>query len=133
MIITLCGSARFEDEFKDMNIRLTLEGHIVHTLARYPSDAGCKEWYTPKQKEILDEVYLRKIDNSDGILVLNVDGYIGTGGKKEILYAHAEGKDIFFLSSIIPQGMAGPGQGTLRDIHQASKSLGILMKRWTDY
>lgn len=124
MIITLCGSARFENEFKDMNIRLTLEGHIVHTLAQYPSDAGCKEWYTPKQKEILDEVYLRKIDNSDGILVLNVDGYIGEGCKKEILYALSKNKRLFFLST---QPYA---DDEINEAQRKSECLGVIMRRW---
>jgi hypothetical protein len=38
MIITLCGSARFEETFKQVNEDLSLNGHIVLSLAVYPSD-----------------------------------------------------------------------------------------------
>lgn len=51
MLITLCGSARFEKEFKEINERLSLEGHVVYSLAVYPSDKPCKNWYTAEQKK----------------------------------------------------------------------------------
>lgn len=126
MRITLCGSARFEHEFKDMNKRLSLEGHVVHTLACYPSDEGGKDWYTVEQKAILDEVYLWKIDNSSAILVLNVDGYIGEGCKREIRYAQRTGKRIFFLSIDLC------GDPEMDRANRESESLGIIMSRWVD-
>lgn len=124
MIITLCGSARFEKEFKDMNKRLSLEGHVIHTLACYPSDEGGKDWYTKEQKKILDEVYLRKIDSSDAILVLNVNGYVGEGCKREIRYAQRTGKGIFFFSIELC------GDLDIDKANRESDSLGIIMRRW---
>lgn len=55
MIITLCGSARFEQDFHEWNERLTLAGHCVFSLAVFPSiKGGEKNWYTDEVKQTLD-------------------------------------------------------------------------------
>ncbi|NIP61765.1 MAG: hypothetical protein GWN01_02575 [Nitrosopumilaceae archaeon] len=95
MKVTLCGSARFEEEFKDFNRRLSLAGHIVYTLAVYPSEMGRKDWYTPEQKKVLDEVHLKKIENSEAIFVIAPGGYIGESTKKEIEFAKSKDKKLF--------------------------------------
>jgi hypothetical protein len=101
MKITLCGSAKFEKEFKVANERLTLAGHVVYSLAVYPSDKNGKDWYNAKQKEILDKVHLAKIDASDAIYVLAPGGYIGESTQREIDYARKQGKT---LMSAYPLG-----------------------------
>ena len=47
----------------------------------------------------LGELHRIKIDLSDAIFVVNVDGYIGESVKKEIEYAKQKGKEIFYLES----------------------------------
>ena len=42
----------------------------------------------------------KKIDISDAIYVVNVDGYIGTSTKKEIEYAKSLNKEIFSLEPL---------------------------------
>ena len=96
MKITLCGSARFEREFKEWNKRLSLAGHLVYSLSTYPSDESGEDWYNDEQKAMLDRVHLRKIDNSDAIVVLNPGGYIGQSTGREIAYA-ATRKRIFAI------------------------------------
>ena len=100
MRLTLCGSLRFEKQFKEMNKRLTLAGHVVYSVACYPSDNDGKDWYSPEQKAVLDTVHLAKIDNSDGIVVLDVDGYIGDSTKREIAHAEKTGKRVWYLYSL---------------------------------
>lgn len=95
MKITLCGSARFESGFKLANERLSLAGHVVYSLAVYPSDKnGQKTWYTDDQKATLDRVHLEKILNSDAIYVIAPGGYIGESTKREIEYAKRHGKKV---------------------------------------
>lgn len=55
---------------------------------------------TPEQKVALDDLHLRKIDLSDRIIVLNVDGYIGDSTRREIAYALATGKRVSFLDEV---------------------------------
>jgi len=96
MIVTLCGSAKFEDLFKEWNEKLTLQGHVVFSLAVYPSDKNDnKNWYTPEQKAALDEAHKNKIDASDAILVINPDGYVGESTLSEIEFAIEKGKKIY--------------------------------------
>lgn len=99
MKITLCGSAKFEEDYKWWNRELSLRGNIVYSLAVYPSDAGEKNWYTPDQKLMLDGVHLGKIQHSDAIVVLNIDGYIGDSTKKEIEYAQQLGKQVYWVET----------------------------------
>lgn len=97
MIITLCGSNRFEQHFKTWNRCLTLAGHVCIGLGAYPSDMGKKEWYTHDQKVMLDLNHLQKIEVSDAILLLNVDTYIGESTYKELCWAWLRGKRVFCL------------------------------------
>lgn len=97
MIITLCGSAHFEKEFKDWNLRLTMAGHTVFSLTAYPSDHGYKKtWYTDEQKRRLDEAHKRKIDASQTIFVINQDDYVGDSTKSEIAYARKTNKAVIW-------------------------------------
>lgn len=97
MILTLCGSARFEPWFHFYNEILTLAGHTVFSLACFPSVKGAKGWYTAAEKLELDAAHLRKIDASDGIVVLNPWAYIGESTLREIRYADTAGKLQYFL------------------------------------
>lgn len=101
MIITLCGSARFEREFHEWNKKLTLAGHVVFGMTTYPSiENGNKNWYTEDQKTWLDLIHYAKIMNSQGIVVINVEGYIGESTKKEIRWAKIINKHIYYIHSL---------------------------------
>lgn len=51
-------------------------------------------------KELLSELHRAKIDLSDAIFVVNVDGYIGESTRGEIEYAKQIGKEIIYLESV---------------------------------
>ena len=88
MIITLCGSARFEPWFHAWNEFLGLMGHCVFGLSSYPSaHGGKKHRYSDAEKQTLDEVHRDKINASDAVLVLNVFAYIGESTLAEIKFA----------------------------------------------
>ena len=52
----------------------------------------------PTEDELLklEDAHYRKIDLSDGIYVVNMDGYVGTSVKKEIEYAERHGKEVLY-------------------------------------
>ena len=58
----------------------------------------CEDNIVPNKDELLKlaEAHYRKIDLSDGIYVVNLDGYIGTSVKKEIEYAEMHGKEVLY-------------------------------------
>ncbi len=100
MIITLCGSTRFEHLFHAWNEALTLTGNTVFSLAVYPSTKGGeKGWYDAKTKRLLDAAHFRKIDASEGIVVINAFAYVGKSTINEVKYARQRGKKVFFVES----------------------------------
>ena len=95
--VTLCGSTRFREAYEEWNKKLTLEGHVVYSVACFGHGG---DELTQEEKCLLDIIHLRKIDNSDEILVLDVDGYVCESTYREILYAEAQGKHVTYLSQI---------------------------------
>ena len=51
---------------------------------------------TAEELRALELAHYQKIDISDGIYVLNIDGYIGESVRKEIVYAQQHGKEIIY-------------------------------------
>lgn len=94
VIVCLCGSTRFMNEFYEANMRETLAGKIVLTVGM-SSKGDCKP--TDEQKVALDELHKRKIDLADEVLILNVGGYIGDSTRSELEYARKCGKTVRFL------------------------------------
>jgi hypothetical protein len=94
-ITTLCGSTWFKDAYSQANKKLTLLGEIVLSCGFFAH--ADNEQITLGQKMLLDQLHLMKIEMSDGILVLNVNGYIGESTRREINYARERGKQIRYL------------------------------------
>ena len=95
MIITVCGSTRFKDAIQLACKELTLAGHIVLAPMVFHHDGD--EEVTLEQKIRLDNLHKQKINMSDAIYVVNIDGYIGESTYGEIDWAHRMGKEILFL------------------------------------
>lgn len=94
MVITLCGSTKFKEDFERVNKDLTLKGHVVLSVGVFGHSG---DDITDSEKAMLDEIHRRKIDMSDAIYVINKNGYIGTSTKSEILYAMALRKQILYM------------------------------------
>ena len=102
-VITLCGSTRFKDQFREVQKRLTLKGNIVISVGLFGHSGdeevwdGMDEGTLSKTKEMLDDMHKRKIDMADSIFVINVGGYIGESTRSEIEYAKPNGKEVRYL------------------------------------
>ena len=94
-VIILCGSIKFKEEFLKMQEKLTLDRNIVLTPNSFQSIK--KEKINEQTKKMLDEMHRQKIDMSDAIFVINVNGYIGESTKNEIEYAKSKNKEILYL------------------------------------
>ncbi|MFE9687027.1 hypothetical protein [Streptomyces sp. NPDC006285] len=98
LIVVLCGSTEFMDEFAETNLRETAKGRIVlsvgcnmkqpHPLWADPTDAELL-------KERLDRLHKAKIRLADQVIVVGTR--IGTSTRSEIGYARALGKPIAYL------------------------------------
>lgn len=95
MIITICGSTRFKDEMLQVAEQLTLQDHIVlmPNVFHHSDDFEL----STESKIKLDNLHKQKIDMSDGIFVVNVNGYIGESTFSEIDWAQRHNKTIWFL------------------------------------
>ena len=110
MRITLCGSMRYRQAFTDWNTILTLGGHTIYGNC----EARCGD---DECKRRLDLVHLDKIDHSDAIVVLNVDGYIGDSTLREIEWAKMKRKDIYYLENCPKdKGILGASVWMLQDL-----------------
>lgn len=97
-IVCLCGSTRFMDAFFEAGWQCTLNGKIVLSVGvcKHAEHHG-GEALGQDVADRLDELHLRKIDLADEVFILNVGGYIGKSTRKELEYARAKGKFVYFL------------------------------------
>lgn len=103
MIVTLCGSTRFQDDFIRVQRDLTLKGALVISVGMFGHQEEGFDWGTDEEpsaaKIALDELHLRKIDLADMVFIINKDGYIGTSTRREIDYATDSEKRIVYMET----------------------------------
>jgi hypothetical protein len=88
---------KFKQAFVDANFTETMAGNIVLSVGGFGHSENVI--LTEKQRRMLGTLHKRKIDLSDEILVLNVDGYIGKSTEDEIKYARQHGKVVRFYET----------------------------------
>lgn len=101
-IVCLCGSTKFWREFQEVNLKETLAGKIVLSIANVGSSdtelfAHSSEQERKRLIKTLDELHFRKIELSDEVFIINKDGYIGESTQRELEYARSLGKVIRWL------------------------------------
>ena len=96
-VVTLCGSVKFYDKMQEINEKLALENEYV-VIGLTPRVTNRN--FTEHDKELLGELHRAKIDLSDAIFVVNVDGYIGESTRVEIEYAKQKGKEVIYLERV---------------------------------
>lgn len=104
-VICIIGSTRFADHHAIMRWEFEKLGHICLMINYLPAwYAESQGWNRPDHigeqaglKEHLDELHLRKIDMSDDVFVVNVDGYVGDSTRREIAYAKRQNKPVRYL------------------------------------
>jgi hypothetical protein len=62
----------------------------------------CIEDADSVEKESLDLLHKEKIDMSDGIVIVALEGYVGESTRKEISHAASTGKPIFRWVTELP-------------------------------
>ena len=96
-VITICGSMRYSKEMMKIAEKLELkEGYAVIQCV-YNVDG---QRYEGIDTSILDKIHRKKIDISDAIYVVNIDGYIGNSTRNEIEYAKNNGKEVIYHEKV---------------------------------
>lgn len=91
--VTICGSMRFSEEMKRIAIELEMQYGFNMLQCTYNPQ---KIIISDVEKDAIVSAHLKKIDLSDAIYVLDVDGYIGESVKEEIEYAKSKRKEVIF-------------------------------------
>src|SRR2546426_5576509 len=94
-VVTICGSTRFRADLARVNRELTLAGYIVLAPGVFVHDG---DQVSDADKARLDRLHLAKIDLAAWVYVVNPGGYVGDSTRREIEYATATGKAVWFLT-----------------------------------
>lgn len=97
--ITVCGSLRFYQEIVEIALKMELEGNCMLAPIYNPYNTD-KDAFTDEEIKMISKMHYEKIKLSDAILVVDVDGYIGSSTSKEIEYAKTLNKEILYYSDL---------------------------------
>ncbi|MFZ4856070.1 MAG: hypothetical protein ACOYL3_06705 [Desulfuromonadaceae bacterium] len=105
-VVCLCGSTRNPAAFQAAEIAETLANKIVLTVncntRQYPWVlAGKSQSEIEAIYAMLDEQHRQKIEMSDEVLILNVDGYIGQSTQLELDHALKHNKQVRYLEALV--------------------------------
>lgn len=95
-IITLCGSMRFKNEMINIAAELELKGNVVIQCIYFSQDKKLSDF----DLDLLSKLHYKKIEISDAIYIVNINGYIGEATKNEINYARSLNKEILSLEPL---------------------------------
>lgn len=96
-VVTICGSMKFQKEMVQIAEKLELEKNYAVLQCIFGDH---RKHYTEKELQKLEELHFKKIEISDAIYVVNVNGYIGDATRKEIEYAQSLQKEILSLEPL---------------------------------
>ena len=91
--VTICGSMRFADEMKSIALQLE-KNYNMNVIQCIYNPQGVH--LSDDDIEVITMAHYRKIELSNAIYVVNIDGYIGESVKKEIEYAKSKEKEVIY-------------------------------------
>ena len=94
-VVTICGSMRFQKEMIKIAQKLELEQNYCVLQCVYDLPP-----VTTAQLQKLSALHYKKIDISDAIYVVNINGYVGESCQNEIEYAKSLNKEIIYHEKI---------------------------------
>lgn len=92
--LTLCGSMKYHSEMQSIAGILELDCRVNVIQPIY----GLEQRMHRAELQRLTALHEAKIRMSDGIYVVDIDGYIGGGTRHEIEYAETIGKGVYYHS-----------------------------------
>lgn len=98
--VTICGSMRFEKEMMTISFLLETKYNFCVLQCVYNTE---QHDISEHELEMLAQAHYQKIELSDAIFVLDIDGYIGEQVSREIEYAKTLGKEVIYNSTFIKQ------------------------------
>ncbi len=102
-VITVCGSLKFKNEIINAALQMELAGNVI-LIPIFPIKDD-KDIFTEEELIMLGKMHKEKIRLSDAILVVNVNGYIGSSTKSEIEFAKSLNKEIIYYTDLIEKSL----------------------------
>lgn len=108
-VMCFCGSSRFCSDMAVLMWEFEKLGYICMGLHLMPVGYGEAKGHGKVYDHLaelegvaehMDQLHLRKIDISDIVYIVNIDGYIGDSTKNEIEYSKNMNKEIRYLEPI---------------------------------
>lgn len=93
--VTICGSMKFEKEMQSIAFLLETKHNMNVLQCVYNVDDLD---ITPLERVSLENAHYRKIELSDAVYVVDIQGYIGNQVLKEIEFAKSKGKEVILHS-----------------------------------
>ncbi len=93
--VTICGSMKFEKEMQRIAFLLETKHHLNVLQCVYNAD---NMEISEIERGFLEKAHFRKIELSDAIYVVDIQGYIGDQVSKEIEFAKSKEKEIILHS-----------------------------------
>ncbi len=93
--VTICGSMKFEKEMQRIAFLLETKHNLNVLQCVYNTD---NLEISQMERSFLEKAHLKKIELSDAIYVVDIQGYIGNQVSKEIEFAKSKGKEIILHS-----------------------------------
>lgn len=99
--VTICGSMRFEKEMMKISFMLETKYHFSVLQCVYNTE---HREISEDELNMLEQAHYKKIELSDAIYVVDLQGYIGKQVTNEIKYAEKLGKEIMYHSNFMKEG-----------------------------
>ena len=96
-VVTICGSMKFAKEMQRIATDLEIKNGWCVIQCVYDIK---KDEITEEEMNNIVNAHWKKIDISDIIYIVNINGYIGESTKNEIKYAKSKGKEVIYYEEI---------------------------------
>lgn len=93
--VAICGSMKFRKEMQSIAFLLEIKHNMNVLQCVFNVDDLA---ITPIEQAFLQNAHYRRIELSDAIYVVDIQGHIGEQVSKEIAFAKSKGKEVFFHS-----------------------------------
>ncbi len=93
--VTICGSMKFRKEMQRIAFLLEIKHKMNVLQCVYNVDSLD---VTLEEQAFLENAHYRKIELSDAVYVVDIQGYIGEQVSKEIAFAESKGKEVIYYS-----------------------------------
>lgn len=127
LVVTLCGSTRFQQAFRETAMALAEKGIVSMGLTVSPPVPTVQ--LDKDFKETLDLLHMAKIVHSDAVVVLNVCGYIGDSTLRELSFAERIDRPVFYLEGGGPQNVGALLDGSAK-VTRNRATYRVTLKPW---